>query len=69
MIQIETWENAIHKEPRNGINGLTMTCPICGREFGCNKTYHVYTALTGRKRQYYCSYSCYKERPNPKEKR
>lgn len=48
---------------------LTMQCPICGKEFGCNKTYHVYTALVNRKRQYYCSYSCYKQRPNPKEKR
>lgn len=48
---------------------LTIQCPICGREFGCNKTYHVYTALVKRKRQYYCSYSCYKKRPNPKEKR
>ncbi|WP_298564514.1 hypothetical protein [uncultured Phascolarctobacterium sp.] len=50
-------------------NGLIVTCPICGREFGCNKAYHVYTALIGRKRQYYCSYSCYKQRPNPREKR
>ena len=48
---------------------LTIQCPICGREFGCNKTYHVYTALVKRRRQYYCSYSCYKKRPNPKEKR
>lgn len=38
---------------------LTVQCPICGREFGCNKAYHVYTALVKRKRQYYCSYSCY----------
>ncbi|WP_302155512.1 hypothetical protein [Phascolarctobacterium faecium] len=67
---INTWEEAISKE--RGIDvcrGLTMTCPVCGREFGCNKIYHVYTALVGRKRQYYCSYSCYKQRPNPKEKR
>lgn len=34
-----------------------------------NKAYHVYTALVKRRRQYYCSYSCYKQRPNPKEKR
>ena len=63
---INTWEEAISKE--RGIDvcrGLTMTCPVCGREFGCNKIYHVYTALVGRKRQYYCSYSCYKQRPNP----
>lgn len=48
---------------------LTVLCPICGKEFGCNKTHHVYTALVKRKREYYCSYSCYKKRPNPKEKR
>lgn len=47
---------------------LTIQCQLCGREFGCNKTYHVYTALVKRKRQYYCSYSCYKKRPNPKDK-
>lgn len=34
----------------------------------CNKTYHVYTALAGRRRQYYCSYHCFKQRPNPKNK-
>jgi hypothetical protein len=51
------------------LRSLTVKCPICGKEFGCNKNYHVYTALVSRKRQYYCSYSCYKKRPNPKEKR
>lgn len=67
---INTWEEAISKERGIGFcRGLTMTCHVCGCEFGCNKTYHVYTALVGRKRQYYCSYSCYKERTNPKEKR
>ena len=68
-MHIESWEEAIHKDNRAGLGGLTVKCPICGREFGCNKTCHVYTALVGRKRQYYCSYSCYKQRPNPKEKR
>lgn len=48
---------------------LTVLCPICSKEFGCNKTHHVYTALVKRKREYYRSYSCYKKRPNPKEKR
>ena len=43
---------------RSGIESLMMKCPICGREFSCNKTYHVYTAFLARKRQYYCSYSC-----------
>ena len=65
----EIYEDAAYKDNKTVFRGLTVTCPICGREFGCNKTYHVYTALVGRKRQYYCSYSCYKQRPNPKEKR
>lgn len=38
---------------RSGIESLMMKCPICGREFSCNKTYHVYTAFLARKRQYY----------------
>ena len=65
----EIYKNAVDKGNKTVFRGLTVTCPICGREFGCNKTYHVYTALVVRKRQYYCSYSCYKQRPNPKEKR
>ena len=68
-MHIESWEESIHKDNRAGLGGLTVKCLICGREFGCNKTHHVYTALVGRKRQYYCSYSCYKQRPNPKEKK
>ena len=30
---------------RSGIESLMMKCPICGREFSCNKTYHVYTVI------------------------
>lgn len=30
---------------RSGIESLMLKCPICGREFSCNKTYHVYTAF------------------------
>ena len=42
---------------------------VIGNEItGGNKTYHVYTALAGRRRQYYCSYHCFKQRPNPKNK-
>lgn len=37
------------------LKSLLEVCPICGKEFSCNKTYHVYTALAGRRRQYYCS--------------
>ena len=36
---------------RSGIESLMMKCPICGREFSCNKTYHVYTAFLARKRK------------------
>lgn len=50
------------------LKSLLEVCPICGKEFSCNKTYHVYTALAGRRRQYYCSYHCFKQRPNPKNK-
>ena len=37
---------------------LMQICPICGKEFACNKTHHVYMERVGRKRLYYCSYSC-----------
>lgn len=51
------------------VRGLFIElCPVCGKEFSCNKSYHVYTAIKGRKRQYYCSYSCYKKRVDPKNK-
>ncbi len=42
---------------------LMAICPICVREFGCNKRFHVYADIVGRRRQYYCSYRCFKERP------
>ena len=29
------------------LKSLLEVCPICGKEFSCNKTYHVYTALAG----------------------
>lgn len=52
------------------VRGLFIErCPICGREFSCNKSYHVYTSMIERRRTYYCSYSCYKLRPNQKNKR
>jgi len=69
MMDSEPWGELSRKYKSAHISGLTVTCQICGKEFGCNKAYHVYTALIRRKRQYYCSYSCYKQRPNPKEKR
>lgn len=40
-MHIETWEEVINKNTTPGLNGLTVRCSICGREFGCNKTYHV----------------------------
>ena len=28
------------------VRGLLIErCPICGREFSCNKSYHVYTSM------------------------
>lgn len=52
------------------VRGLLIEqCPLCGREFSCNKSFHVYTSLVGRRRVYYCSYSCYKKRENQKSKR
>lgn len=68
-MDLEHWEEIGRKDKTENLAGLVVMCPICGKEFGCNKSYHVYTALVRRKRQYYCSYSCYKQRPNPKEKR
>ena len=35
---------------RSGIESLMMKCSICGREFSCNKTNHVYTAFLARKK-------------------
>ena len=64
---LEAMEDGSKKDKKEK-GGLVVTCPICGKEFGCNKTYHVYTALVRRRRQYYCSYTCYKQRPNPKDK-
>lgn len=34
---------------------LMQICPICGKEFACNKTHHVYMERVGRKRLYYCA--------------
>lgn len=61
----EFWD----KDDNPCLRGLVVECPVCRREFVCNKSYHVYTALVGRKRQYYCSYSCYKKRADLKGKR
>jgi uncharacterized protein (DUF983 family) len=41
--------------------GLTEICPVCGKEFACNKSFHVYAGYVGRRRKYYCSYSCFKQ--------
>lgn len=40
-MHIESWEEAIQKDNRAGVGGLTVTCTICGREFGCNKTLFI----------------------------
>ena len=59
-MKLEAFEESSERDNCGHLGGLVMTCPICGKEFGCNKAYHVYTALVKRRRQYYCSYSCYK---------
>lgn len=68
----EVFSSAINSSANSAsgspLKSLLEVCPICGKEFSCNKTYHVYTALAGRRRQYYCSYHCFKQRPNPKNK-
>lgn len=68
-MHVDNSEDFFAKDDKPYLGGLVMECPVCGREFGCNKTYHVYTALVGRKRQYYCSYSCYKKGLILKERR
>ena len=34
------------------LKSLLEVCPICGKEFSCNKTYHVYTALASSVTQF-----------------
>lgn len=57
------------QEISDALNSLTIICPICGKEFACNKRYHTYKAYSEHKVRYYCSYSCFNKRPNPKSKR
>lgn len=43
----ETMEKLEDLLPRNSeinlnLGMLTVECPICGKEFGCNKAYHFY---------------------------
>ncbi len=56
-------KDGLKKEYLNSSSGCLMEkCPVCGREFACNKSYHVYKAFCGRRRRYYCSYSCFKQK-------
>ena len=41
---------------------LMQICPIGGKECNENNTNHVDMERVGRKRLYYCSYSCFKLR-------
>lgn len=50
------------QETKVALQALTMLCPICGKEFSCNKRYHAYKAYKAKKIKYFCSYSCYKNR-------
>ena len=41
---------------------LMQICPICGKEFACNKTHHVYMERVGgmsncKEKVFYCSLS------------
>ncbi|WP_307760650.1 hypothetical protein [uncultured Phascolarctobacterium sp.] len=71
MVDIDSYkeERCSENKMNHSVDGLMVVCPICGREFGCNKTLHVYKSMAGRKRQYFCSYSCYQQRLHPKAKR
>ena len=44
-MKLEAFEESSERDKCGHLGGLVMTCPICGKEFGCNKAYHVYTAL------------------------
>ena len=57
-----------HQGTATSLNSLTIICPICGKEFVCNKRYHTYKAYTEHKICYYCSYSCFNKRPKAKGK-
>lgn len=43
------------------LNSLMTVCPICGKEFACNKRFHIYKSTQNRRRVYYCSYSCHRK--------
>jgi len=58
--------NTIETKAKSIVGSLVMICPVCGKEFVCNKAHNVYTALIKRKRYYYCRYSCFKNRPGAK---
>ncbi|MUU06804.1 MAG: hypothetical protein EP149_03510 [Phascolarctobacterium sp.] len=58
--------NTIETKAKSIVGSLVMICPVCGKEFVCNKAHHVYTALIKRKRYYYCRYSRFKNRPGAK---
>lgn len=47
-------------EKRADKSYIRRFCPVCGKEFACNKSFHVYVGYVGRRRKYYCSYSCFK---------
>lgn len=57
---------AVETKINNIVGSLVTICPVCGKEFVCNKAHHVYTALIKRKRHYYCKYSCFKNRTGAK---
>ena len=40
--------NTIETKAKSIVGSLVMICPVCGKEFVCNKAHHVYTALIKR---------------------
>ena len=38
-MKLEGFEESSERDKCGHLGGLVMTCPICGKEFGCNKAY------------------------------
>lgn len=36
-MKLEAFEESSERDKCGHLGGLVMTCPICGKEFGCNK--------------------------------
>ena len=36
-MKLEAFEESSERDKCGHLGGLVMTCPICGKEFGCNR--------------------------------